>query len=594
MSRKLRKETADLFTVGKANMIEQRRLQWTTHHNLNLWFSTFKTTLIELGFGRATNAEEDVEVEGEIVFFDNQKERIVNLDETDGTLDESNKNGGGRPPMVFTSPDIPGGGTATNESGCSSTIICGSNAAGEALPPHFQLKTLAKHDSNQKISVDWFLHAANVVGKFGFDEPRVLPMTFGLNSKGGMNSLELDKYIKKAILPLYPDVADVAGKRVLLKVDSGPGRMNVEMLADLRLQGVHLVPGVPNTTHVTQETDQNYGLFKSGFCSNLRLLSEKRQAKRRTIGVSDLPLLVFGGYNCITQSRLSNAFERAFSQERNLACWKKCGAVPLTRLPLESPQVRHELTLDGETESKEAMHLKEIAQANKFHCEVLTANGYLGASLFKQAPRMKKKLPAVTIPQTKERIKAIRNAKASGQLFHATGGQHLNSDEFFKARAMVEREEAVVKEEKTKQNRILLLDLEKEARALLAIKGPLTVETANARVFSKADIKLLCKWKGTKNTKINGKVPDKKENFAKLYFETADPPPPKRWTEEDEEALRVLKEDDVPLEETQLGVAARQMAVATANNMSKLDRKTRNELLESIAAFDMAARDTPE
>jgi len=65
-------------------------------------------------------------------------------------------------------------------------------------------------------------------------------------------------------------------------------------------------------------------------------------------------------------------------------------------------------------------------------------------------------------------------------------------------------------------------------------------------------------------------------------------------TEEDEEDLRVLKEDDVPLEETQLGVAARQMAVATANNMSKLDRKTRNELLESIAAFDMAARDTPE
>jgi len=52
LARKLRKETAHLFDVGKANMTEQRRLQWTNFHNLNLWFSSFKTTLIELGFGR--------------------------------------------------------------------------------------------------------------------------------------------------------------------------------------------------------------------------------------------------------------------------------------------------------------------------------------------------------------------------------------------------------------------------------------------------------------------------------------------------------------------------------------------------------------
>jgi len=94
LARKLRKHTADLFTVGKANMCEQRRLQWTTHHNLNLWFSAFKSTLIELGFGRE-RTETDVETEGEAVLFPNQEARIVNLDETDGTLDESNRNRGG-------------------------------------------------------------------------------------------------------------------------------------------------------------------------------------------------------------------------------------------------------------------------------------------------------------------------------------------------------------------------------------------------------------------------------------------------------------------------------------------------------------------
>ena len=112
-------------------------------------------------------------------------------------------------------------------------------------------------------------------------------------------------------------------KRVLLKLDSGPGRMNLDMLADLRLQGVYVIPGVPNTTHVTQETDQNYGLYKSIYRGNLQLLSEARQKMRKLIMVSDLPLRVFGGYDLL---------------ERNLGCWKKCGAVSLTRLPLKSIQ----------------------------------------------------------------------------------------------------------------------------------------------------------------------------------------------------------------------------------------------------------------
>jgi len=87
---KLRRDTSDLFDVGKANVVEQRRLQWTTHFNLDLWFTTWKNTLIGLGFGRERTPE-DVEAAGEIVFFDHQLERIVNLDETDGTLDESNR-----------------------------------------------------------------------------------------------------------------------------------------------------------------------------------------------------------------------------------------------------------------------------------------------------------------------------------------------------------------------------------------------------------------------------------------------------------------------------------------------------------------------
>jgi len=265
-----------------------------------------------------------------------------------------------------------------------------------------------------KRSVDWFVHSSSVNGKFGFESVRELPITFGMNEQGGMNSVELDKYIEKAILPLFPDVADVPGKRVLLKLDSGQGRMNIDMLADLRLQGVYVIPGVPNTTHATQETDQSYGLYKSNYRANLEKLSEARQRIRKRIMVSDLPLLVFGGYDYISKISLKNAFEIAFSKERTLGCWRKCRAVPLTRLPFQSKDVCHQLAVDGCPATQEAQRLKEIQALNEFHFNLLTANGCFGQTLMKAAPRLRKKTPALMVPQSKEQILAIKNAKAAG------------------------------------------------------------------------------------------------------------------------------------------------------------------------------------
>ncbi|WP_230489454.1 hypothetical protein, partial [Klebsiella pneumoniae] len=45
LTRKLRKDTASEFEVGKANVVEQRRLASTTAYHIDTWFTTFKTTL---------------------------------------------------------------------------------------------------------------------------------------------------------------------------------------------------------------------------------------------------------------------------------------------------------------------------------------------------------------------------------------------------------------------------------------------------------------------------------------------------------------------------------------------------------------------
>jgi hypothetical protein len=51
-----------------------------------------------------------------------------------------------------------------------------------------------------------------------------------MNEKEGMTDDEFKKYIEYSICPLYPDMEDKPGKRVLLKVDSGPGRNRKDLL----------------------------------------------------------------------------------------------------------------------------------------------------------------------------------------------------------------------------------------------------------------------------------------------------------------------------------------------------------------------------
>ena len=63
--------------------------------------------------------------------------------------------------------------------------------------------------------------------------------------------------------------------------------------------------------------------------------------------ITDLPLLVFGGkYDGITDVAFIDDFTEGFSIDANLNLWKKCGAVPLTRLFLLYDMVHHEVVVE--------------------------------------------------------------------------------------------------------------------------------------------------------------------------------------------------------------------------------------------------------
>ena len=152
--------------------------------------------------------------------------------------------------------------------------IFGSSAAGECVPPHFQLPTSATAEEREKIRFKFLTHTLDKCGRFGCAEERIWPCTIGMNEKGGMTDDEFEIYIDNSIIPLYPDLKDMPGKHVLLKVDSGPGRNGRELLVKCRFRGLYIYPGLPNATSVQQETDLNYGPFKSIVRNILREISQ--------------------------------------------------------------------------------------------------------------------------------------------------------------------------------------------------------------------------------------------------------------------------------------------------------------------------------
>ncbi|CAJ1934739.1 unnamed protein product [Cylindrotheca closterium] len=152
-----------------------------------------------------------------------------------------------------------------------------------------------------------------------------------------------------------------------MKVDNGPGRNQIEALAQLRNNGIYVFLGVPNTTSVSQETDQNCGVFKSIYRENREKMVNDQNLMQKPTNLS-LPvigILIFGGTDPVTgENHFCSAFDEAFSKEKCLGAWAKVGAAPCTRKCLNSAKVCHQL---GDDLDPMATMYKVIQQQNGQH-----------------------------------------------------------------------------------------------------------------------------------------------------------------------------------------------------------------------------------
>ena len=157
---------------------------------------------------------------------------------------------------------LPQGADRTNKSSVNITIITGSTDAGHPLPPHFQLKSFPE-DDNKRIQTAFTKGLPNITNVYDTLDTSVdSPCSINCNVTAGMDAKEFRKYLEDSICPLYPTACDQSGKSVLLILYGDPGRNDLDTCTFLRTRSFHMLPGVPNTTHVTQVTDRNYGYFK--------------------------------------------------------------------------------------------------------------------------------------------------------------------------------------------------------------------------------------------------------------------------------------------------------------------------------------------
>ena len=155
--------TAKNLDVSTMHVAEDCQVLWTTEENIVSWFNNWEFDLVDLGFA-TMGANGKVTISNEQLYF------ILNFDETCLSLDGSKGRRGGRPQMMMHDPQLPHNGKRANKDSLITMLVCGSNAAGEALPPHFQFQTKATTDAGEQLRNKVFCHVPPVIGKFGHEE----------------------------------------------------------------------------------------------------------------------------------------------------------------------------------------------------------------------------------------------------------------------------------------------------------------------------------------------------------------------------------------------------------------------------------------
>ena len=183
LKRLLHDNAIKTMSADKLNGSEDRRTRWTMFQNLDLWFDSWETFLVDFGFAHYN-------VNGGLVFKDGALSQILNMDKTCILFDKSNGNQGGRPTVTYYDKRFPHLGKGTSKTSLTTMMISGSNASGEPMIPHFQFQTSAKTDKAKAIRIECLRYMLDVKATLGHKEEQSFLVSVGMNHKGGIDKDE--------------------------------------------------------------------------------------------------------------------------------------------------------------------------------------------------------------------------------------------------------------------------------------------------------------------------------------------------------------------------------------------------------------------
>jgi hypothetical protein len=169
-------------------------------------------------------------------------------------------------------------------------------------------------------------------------------------------------------------------------------------------------------------------------------------------------LIVYGGTIPVDSSMTitcRNALVELFNIASNKSLWSKVSAVPNTRKCLTNPKVQHE----GTDEHNPQFNLfQDIQLQNNCSTTQLNVMGYRGGALRAQFPTDKvnerQALAPVTVPHTREQQQALPTAGTHDKKFFVSGGEHVTSDDMFKAAEINRGTHEAAEKEKEKKSRV--------------------------------------------------------------------------------------------------------------------------------------------
>ncbi len=145
-----------------------------------------------------------------------------------------------------------------------------------------------------------------------------------------------------------------------------------------------------------------------------------------------------------------------------------------------------------------ALLVNSVQEANEYAVYLLTEAGYGGSTLHALVtikPTEHWTAP-ITEQMTQERIELLACANNHGKKFFATGGSHVCSDDFFKAQALLAREEETAQKTKLKKSLQQKFELREKGMAILVEKGE-CFESNNYKNVSTKELDVLLNWYGT-------------------------------------------------------------------------------------------------